>query len=149
VTHQGEYIWSKILEHISDRLSSDSNHVVRMDICLSRSPVVAHLYVRVDEIPITTNRATVRLSQQSRIRYCTISSSLLSLLHSIHHRGKRVYYVYGLWHIGTDELRHQVRQPASQCNLTPLFRCLFSSQNFTNFFKILRHIESLDACMKH
>ena len=145
MTRQGEYIWSKILEHISDRLSSDSNHVVRMDICLSRSPVVAHLYVRVDEIPITTNRATVRLSQQSRIRYCTISSSLLSLLHR--HPPQRPEGVP--WHIGTDELRHQVRQPASQCNLTPLFRCLFSSQNFTNFFKILRHIESLDACMKH
>ena len=27
--------------------------------------------------------------------------------------------------------------------------CQFSSQNFVKFFKILRHIKSLDACMKH
>ena len=115
--HTKENIYGPTLEHISDRLSSDSNHVVRMDICLSRSPVVAHLYVRVDELPITTNRGPLSQQPEDQILYYLYS---LSLLHR--HPPHRAYYVYGLWHIGTDELRHQVRQPASQCNLTPLAR---------------------------
>ena len=35
------------------------------------------------------------------------------------------------------------------CETCTKTKCLFSFQNFIKFFKILRHIESLDACMKH
>jgi hypothetical protein len=38
---------------------------------------------------------------------------------------------------------------SSSVSSIKLAKGLFSFQNFAKFFNILRHIESLDACMKH
>jgi hypothetical protein len=46
-----------------------------------------------------------------------------------------------------DSLRVLMSAFTSGCHLSP--EDLFSFQNFAKFFKIFRHIESLDAYMKH
>ena len=45
--------------------------------------------------------------------------------------------------------RHTSAAAETETEPEPEPECLFSFQNFAKFFKIPRHIESLDTCMKH
>jgi hypothetical protein len=86
VTHQGEYIWSNSRAYrIGSRLSTDSNYVVH-----PQHPGLPLwlISVRVDELPITTNRGP--LSQQPEG-----SDTVLAPLFLLHrHPPQRAYYYY-------------------------------------------------------
>ena len=71
----------------------------------------------------------------------------LSLCHCMFSSNQMSVHIYMAHHRPSG--RKNQRRHAWSKHISWTSRCLFSSQNSVKFFKILRHIESLDTCIKY